>query len=127
MADGTKEKMDSAKKLLYPIAEQHKESEPDTEMRFFYAGENDDDDIVTSLRTFAHLSTKDPLVVIIDIPDQQVSCQVATHPCSATISPSRSSPRVCSPVGLIFWRFFFLNSCLLSLIQIRCTFQKQKK
>lgn len=64
--------MTGAKELLYPIAEQLKERE--TEMRFFYAGDNDDDDIVSSLRGFANLPSKNPLVVIIDIPDQQVGC-----------------------------------------------------
>ena len=42
-------------------------------MYFFYTGTGDgsDDDIVQSLRQFANLPTRNPLLTIIDIPDQQ--------------------------------------------------------
>ena len=42
-------------------------------MYFFYAGTGDgsDDDIVQSLRHFASLPDRDPLLCIIDIPDQK--------------------------------------------------------
>ena len=42
-------------------------------MYFFYTGTGDgsEDDIVQSLRQFASLPTRNPLLTIIDIPDQQ--------------------------------------------------------
>ena len=42
-------------------------------MYFFYTGTGDgsDDDIVQSLRQFASLPTRNPLLTIIDIPDQK--------------------------------------------------------
>ena len=41
-------------------------------------GEDDDDDIVTSLRNFAKLPERLPLLVIIDIPGQEVFISDAT-------------------------------------------------
>lgn len=67
--------MENAKKVLYPIAEEHFQkckSDDSGEYRFYVAGEDDDDDIVNSLRRFAKLPTKTPLLVIVDIPSQQV-------------------------------------------------------
>ena len=57
-----------------PIAEEMLAKwKDDIEMAFFVAGdEEDDDDIISSLRTFAGLGTAVPLLVIMDIPQQQV-------------------------------------------------------
>ena len=68
--------MENAKKVLYPIAEEYrakwKAADTDPKVLFFYAGDGDDeDDIVDSLRQFAHLPAA-PLLAIIDIPSQQV-------------------------------------------------------
>ena len=60
--DGEPENMEEAKAVLYPIAEEyiadHKAKQQDCEIRFFYSGDNDDDDIVQSLRTvsYTHLT-----------------------------------------------------------------------
>ena len=81
MVDGKDETMKNAKDVLYPIAEEHKKTEAEPDMRFFYAGDNDDDDIVNSLRQFAALPTRNPLVVIVDIPDQKVNCAHICNNC----------------------------------------------
>ena len=69
--------MEEAKAVLYPIAEKYiadyKAKKQDREIRFFYGGDNDDDDIVQSLRKFAHLKSTNPLLAIVDIPSQKVS------------------------------------------------------
>lgn len=45
--------------------------ETDLNLLFFFAGsEDEDDDTVKSLRTFAALPKKTPLLVIVDIPNQ---------------------------------------------------------
>ena len=76
-SDGEPENMEEAKAVLYPIAEEyianHKGKEQENEIRFFYSGDNDDDDIVQSLRKFAHLPSTNPLLAIVDIPSQKVS------------------------------------------------------
>ena len=76
-SDGEPENMEEAKAVLYPIAEEyiadHKAKKHNREIRFFYGGDNDDDDIVQSLRRFAHLSSRNPLLAIVDIPSQKVS------------------------------------------------------
>ena len=42
-------------------------------LKFFYAAEgDDDDDISQSLRTFARLPKENPLLVILNIPDQEI-------------------------------------------------------
>ena len=78
--------MEEAKAVLYPIAEEyiadHKAKKHNREIRFFYGGDNDDDDIVQSLRKFAHLPSNNPLLAIVDIPSQKVSKCIFcdTHP-----------------------------------------------
>eukprot|EP00731_Ephydatia_muelleri_P022587 Em0015g170a len=72
---------ESVKTTLRPIAEKYfsdcKQQEKEVELCFFYCSkgedeEDEDDEIVTSLRNFAKLPDRLPLLVIIDIPSQQV-------------------------------------------------------
>ncbi|XP_019615122.1 PREDICTED: nucleoredoxin-like [Branchiostoma belcheri] len=71
--DGSDKGMEDAKQALQPIADashaKTAEKGEDPDLFFFYAGE---DEIVDSLRDFASLEDRDPLLVILDIPDQKI-------------------------------------------------------
>ena len=67
-----------ATELLEPLAKSYiskwSEEKTDPEMLFYVSGsDSKDDEIRDSLRTFAKLSTDDPQLVIVDIPDQKVT------------------------------------------------------
>lgn len=74
--DGDEGKMANAKALLKPVAEKYfadcKSQEKKQELRFFFASQVEDDGVVESLREFAGLPVKNPLMAITDIPQQQV-------------------------------------------------------
>lgn len=68
--------MEEAKTVLLPIAQEYiakcKAEGKEQQVRFFYGGDGDEDDLVQSLRLFAHLPTTNPHLAIVDIPEQQV-------------------------------------------------------
>ena len=76
LLDGEKESIEAATSALLPVAKEYiskcKESDADPEVIFFYTDLDDDDDIPTSLRSFAKLPEKNPLLALVDIPGQKV-------------------------------------------------------
>ena len=61
---------------MFPVAKEYiekcKESNADPEVLFFYTDKEDEDDIATSLRSFAKLPDKNPLLTLVDIPEQML-------------------------------------------------------
>lgn len=75
LADGTDKQVNEAEDALRPLAEAHiaeqKANEQEQEVYFFYANDrSDEDDLVPSLRAFANLPKDNPLLALINIPDQ---------------------------------------------------------
>lgn len=73
--DGTEKEVKEAKDTLLPLATAHiaeqKAKEEEQELYFFYASDkSDEDDLVQSLRGFANLPKDNPLLALINIPDQ---------------------------------------------------------
>ncbi len=73
--------MKIAKETLQPIAEEYlkgwKDNGEEAELIFYNAG-NDEDELSQSLRSFAALSDRNPLLAIVDIPNQEVFQSEAT-------------------------------------------------
>lgn len=67
---GSKEEMDTARSSMEIVAKKFKHDNPDSDLLFFYAGE-DPDSVAASLITFADLPKRMPLLAIIDIPNQK--------------------------------------------------------
>ena len=103
--DGEEASIENAKRVFEPIAtkwcDQWKADGVNPEINFFYAG--DGDDIVDSLRNFASLPAKLPLLVMINIPNQVTSYfsepeSVSSNPESASSEPvcASSEPKAAS-------------------------------
>lgn len=76
LSDGKADMVAAAQSALEPVAKEHiskcKETNADEQVLFFYTDMDDDDDIPASLRSFAKLPDKNPLLTLVDIPDQMV-------------------------------------------------------
>lgn len=76
LLDGKEESTEAARSALLPIAKEYiskcKESNTDPEVLFFYTDVDEEDDIPASLRSFAKLPEKNPLLALVDIPGQTV-------------------------------------------------------
>lgn len=74
--DGKSDSVKMAEESLLSVAKEYisqwKESDEPPKMFFFYTGMEDDDEIATSLRQFAQLPETNPLLAIVDIPEQKV-------------------------------------------------------
>lgn len=73
--DGDEENVQNAKGVLLPIAtkwcEKWDADGTDRKLNFFYTGNNEDEeDVVERVRGFAHLPAGNPLLVLLDIPNQ---------------------------------------------------------
>ena len=68
--------MRAAEDTLLAAAEHYDKVTTDPEVLFFYTDKDDEDDITSSLRSLANLPTKNPLLVLINIPAQkQYTCE----------------------------------------------------
>ena len=69
--------LDKATQLLEPVAKKYiakwSEEKNDPEMLFYVSKPGENDEIRDSLRTFAKLGTTEPILAIVDIPEQVVS------------------------------------------------------
>ena len=68
--DGSPEAMAAAKTSMEVVAVEFKKANHDSDLLFFCAGKDDDDDIAGSLRSFAKFPNKTPLLALVDIPNQ---------------------------------------------------------
>lgn len=74
-ADGSEKMVKEAKDIMLPLAEGYIASQKakgeEQELFFFHASDkSDEDDLVQSLRSFANLPKDNPLLALINIPDQ---------------------------------------------------------
>ena len=98
--DGEEASIENAKRVFEPIAtkwcDKWKADGVNPEINFFYAGGVDDaDDIVDSLRNFASLPAKLPLLVMINIPNQ-VTSYLSEPVCASSKPESALSEPVCA-------------------------------
>ncbi|XP_071110864.1 nucleoredoxin-like [Haliotis cracherodii] len=81
--EGEPEEIERAQEVLSDVATRENQKGEDQEIFFFYGG---DDEFCDQVRDFAHLDDQSPLLVILDLPNQQVYvCSEPITPESATV------------------------------------------
>ncbi|XP_067650259.1 paxillin-like isoform X1 [Haliotis asinina] len=80
--EGEPEEIERAQEVLTDVATREHQKGEDQEIFFFYGG---DDEFCDQVRDFAHLDDQSPLLVILDLPNQQV------YVCSEPITPESAT------------------------------------